>query len=391
MPKEIKFLGLTIRKGSVELKAVPAGNGRQRATNVIRKQQKREVSFQINDIKVALQMAKNVDDPDRSRLHEIFDYIVKDGHMISQLRVAKNEVLSEPYQIYVNGKPDKKLSEALTKRWLNSIIEYILEAEMYGYSLVELDDFDTAKFSIKDVESIPRDYVSIEKQWILIEGTINGPYLPYGEILETLDLLEFGRKSDFGILLNCAYNVIWKYYSRSDWSRGSEKFGMPILAIEADTNNDSELDSLETKAANFGTDGYIVTQKGDVTQLIERSGQRMHDIWLDNIKLCNEEISKIINGQTSSSDPKAFVGAAEVQERTLEGFTSSRLQNIVDEINEKVFPFLVAKGFSIPEGAKFDYPSLIRAREQKLNGPPAPTAPAAPEKKEDKTPDKKPA
>ena len=187
----------------------------------------------------------------------------------------------------------------------------------------------------------------------MIDGNINAAYLDYAPIMEELELMEFGDREDLGILLECAYNVIWKYYSRSDWSRGSEKFGMPILAIEADTNNDSELDALEDRAANFGNDGYIVTQAGDKVTIIERKGDKMHSIYMDNISLCNDEVSKIINGTSSASEAKPFVGTAEVGERTMQTFTIARLQRIADEFNKSVIPYLIRKGFPL-EGKKFN-------------------------------------
>ncbi|MFP5039419.1 DUF935 family protein [Parasediminibacterium sp. JCM 36343] len=214
---------------------------------------------------------------------------------------------------------------------------------------------------------IERFYVSPEKQWILIDGTINGSYLPYGDIKNELNLLEFGDTDNLGCLLECAYNVLWKYYSRSDWSRFSEKFGMPILSIEADTNDATELDKLEQQAANFGADGYIVTQKGDQSRILERSGLNAHYIYKDNIGLCNDELSKIINGQSATSDPKSYVGAAQVQERTMDDFTTARLQAIVDEVTENVMPYLIHKGFPL-EGYTFDYPSLRRAKDAIIKG-----------------------
>jgi hypothetical protein len=169
------------------------------------------------------------------------------------------------------------------------------------------------------------------------------------------------------LLLECAYNVLWKYYSRSDWSRASEKFGMPILSIKAGTTNESELDDLETRAANFGTDGYVIVQAEDEVTIIERTGQNIHLIYKDNITLCDEQISKLINGGTASSDTKAFTGSAEVQERTLEDISSMRMQLVADEMNDKVLPFLEKKGFAV-NGLRFDYPALKRAREKRIFG-----------------------
>lgn len=362
--------------------------GKQRsASNVIKRTAKREAQYQIADIKRALQMAKNPDMPDRKKILEIFEYILKDGHLKSQIRTAKIKVLSEPWLLYNGETPEITASQLLAKRWFGKIIEYILFSEFYAYTLVECDEYDPANWMLK-IKNIDREYVSIEKQWILIDGTISGDNLPYGDIKEQLNLLQFGDAEEYGSLVEAAYNVIFKFYSRSDWSRGSEKFGMPILNIEADTNNDTELDRLEKQAANFGSDGYIVTQKGDKATIIERQGQNIHLIWKDNIAYCDEQISKIINGQTATSDTKAFVGSAEVQERTMEDFTQARLQNIVDEMNENVLPFLRLKGFSIADGLRFDYPELIRARKRKIEGPPVMTAtpdePEADKKDKDK-------
>jgi phage gp29-like protein len=394
----MKILGIQFgKKPAVQLKATPATAVKnQRASKAIKKQYKRSAAFQIADIKSALLMAQQVDTPNRKRIFEIYEYILKDGHIKSQIKMAKIKVSSEPWLLYSSSEtPDLNLTKALSKRWFNSIIEYILEAEFYGFTLLELNEIDPANFMVHCLTSIDREYVSIENQWILIEGTINGSYLPYGDIMQEIDLLEFGRHDDYGCLLECAYNIIFKFYSRSDWSRGSEKFGMPILNIEADTNDDTELDRLETAAANFGTDGYIITQKGDKATIVERQGQKLHDIWFDNIKYCDEQVSKIINGQTASSDPKAFVGAAQVQERTMEDFTLSRLQNVADEMNEKILPYLRLKGFAIPDDMHFDYPTLIRDRKKKIEGPMIPAAtdpiPAPdPTKKEPNKPNQKP-
>lgn len=340
---------------------------KRRATNTIRKQPKREVSFQINDIKTGVQMALNADEPNRGRLHDIYRYVMRDGHLKSQIRHAKIEAIGEPWMLYKDDKPDEEISKLYRKRWMTHIIEYILESEFHGYSVIELTAGAVPGEVNFEVKLIEREYVSIERQWILIEGTVQGAYLPYADIKWDIDLLEFGKRDDLGSLLECAYNVIWKYYSRSDWSRTGEKFGMPILAIEAETQNDKELDALENRAANFGSDGYIVTQAGDKVNIIERTGQNVHLIFKDNIQLCNEEISKIINGQTGTSDQKAYVGAAEVHERVMGAFTMARLQMIADEFNEKVLPYLVYKGV-IVEGYKFDYPALVREREKRLNG-----------------------
>lgn len=377
----------------IELKATPAaksGSGRQKARQVIKKQAGRKVSYQIADLNSAIQLAKNPETPDRSKLFAIFEYVLKDTRLKSQIRDAVMKVTGEPFMLYNESEqPDEELTKKFYKRWFRLIIKNIVLAEMMGYRVVEADRIDASTFSIGDIEPIPNEHVSIERQWILIDGNINGAYLPYGEIAWEIDLLEFGSKTDFGLLLEAAYNIIYKYYARTDWSRANEKVGAPILAIIADTVDDTELDNYETKAANFGTDGYIVGQKGDDIKLIERQGQRMHDTFYDMIKLANEEVTLHINGQTATTDQKSFVGSAEVQERKFEDLTIDRLQNVADEVNEKVLPYLRAKGFAIPEGYTFNYPAVLRDRDKKLKGETTATDPKEQPKEEEVEKDKK--
>lgn len=382
----MKILGISINLAKKSQKA--ASNStieKKRASTLIRKYPKRTLSFQVHDIKVAEAMALNVYIPDRYRLHEIYRYILKDARLKSLIRDAKIDVVSEPWMIYKNDAPDEEATKAINKRWMTHLTEHIVESEFHGFSVVELDWTNDGNAT---VVLIDRQYISIERQWILLDGQASGSYLPYAGIAWDIDLLEFGKRHDLGTLLEAAYNIIWKYYSRSDWSRASEKFGMPILALEANTNNDKELDDLESRAASFGTDGYIVTQAGDKAAVIERTGQRLHDIYLDNIKLCNEEVTLLVNGQTATTDQKSFVGAAEVQERKMDKITTARLQMVVDEFNEKAVPYLINKGI-LSEGHSFNYPELLRTKQQRLLGNPIATdAKPAPEQQGNKN-DKK--
>lgn len=384
----MKILGFNISLAKKATEVKTSDGKKRRASLIIRKQISREVSYEIKDITTALNVARNVDYPDRARLMDIYEYINRDGHLTSQLRTARLKVRSEPWLLYRKGTPDMAASELFNKTWFNKIIEYALDQEFYGFSVVELDELNPAETTIGTVILIPRKHISIEKQWILIDGNINGDYLPYGDVMQQLDLIEFGTRDEYGTLLQCAYNVIWKFYSRSDWARSSEKAGMPITAIKADTNDDKELDEMETRAANLGTDGFIIVQRTDEVSFLERKNENGHLIYKDNIGLCNEELSKTINGNTATTDTKAFSGSAEVQERTMDDFTEGRMQMIVNNINDVFLPYLVAKGFKCND-LRFDYPLLKRTRESKINGPqlPAPGADKKDDAKEDDTKD----
>jgi phage gp29-like protein len=264
------------------------------------------------------------------------------------------KVLSENFGLYSDkGVLDEEQTKLIQKPWFNDLLTYVIDAEFWGHSLVELI-VDTDNVNA-EISLIPREHVSPERKEILIEALLDGLKLPYGDDPASLDLLEITGQDKLGLLLKAAPNVLFKFYARSDWSRASEKFGMPILHLSIDTNDPKQLDEAEQRASSFGTDGYIVTQAGDTAEIIERKGEKLHDIYLANINYCDEQISKLINGQTGTSDQKSFVGAAQVQERILDDYTTARLRNAKYAINFTVIPFLIAKGFTWLEGLEFDY------------------------------------
>lgn len=367
----MKILGIPVPTLNLAKKTQPKPpneiSSKKRAVYAVKEQPRRQVNYEIKDIYAALYMATRPQDhePDRSRLLSIYDYILNDGHLSSQIEQARMKVLSEPFSLFKDKKADEKTTRILQAAWFENILNGILDAEFFGFTLLDAFPLDGKL----DVVTIPRINVSPDDRFLLIDGHVHGKKFPYAGLEEKLNLMHFGRSKDMGTLLNASFNVIFKYYSRSDWSRASEKFGMPMLHIKANTNQESELDRIELKAAAFGTDGFLVTQSGDEATIVERKGQDMHKIYLDNITYCDEQISKIINGQTGTSDEKAFVGSAEVHERMQNTFTISRLRRIKYGVNDIVIPRLVSLGM-IPEGLEFDYMTFLN-EEQSSGKPPS--------------------
>lgn len=352
---------------------IKVADTKTRASYAIRPRPAPAISYEINDIKVATTVATAQYRPDRSRLIMLYEYIMQDSHLSSQIMVAVNKVISESFGLYKGETLDKEATKFLQSAWFELVVTYIVEAELYGYSLVEFD-LDAANRTI-DVTLIYRTCVQPDMKLLQLDGNINGDLVSYADAMNDLKLLQFGVPKDLGSLLKAAYNVLWKFYARSDWSRSSEKFGMPILWIKADTNQDSELDRIEQKAANFGSDGYIVTQAGDEVSIVERSGQDIHKIYLENIRYCDEQISKLIVGQTATSDTQAWAGSSNVQERVMDDISSSRMRRVKYAVNNQVLPFLVKNGFAFLNGLEFDYTIIKEPKADTTPTQPTPDKP----------------
>ena len=263
------------------------------------------------------------------------------------------------FQILKDGKENEDFKKLFEKSWFTDFIRFSVDQEFWGHSLIEFGLLEENEF--KDVTLIDRFHVIPEFQKVRLnyDDEPDDAFF-YGKNLENYFLIEIGDKYDIGLLRKAAREIIWKTYSRSDWSRATEKYGMPLLSIKTDTTSEKELDELENLAQNFGSNGYIIASKETDIEIIQPDkGTQFYLNYKNLAKLCDEQLSKLINGQTGTSDNQAYVGTAEVQERVLNTYTKGRLQRIQRVINDKLIPFLIYHGYPI-EGAKFQYVDLLK-------------------------------
>jgi SPP1 gp7 family putative phage head morphogenesis protein len=292
--------------------------------------------------------------PDRRELIAIYEKASKDAHVISQFEIAKSKLVGEPFIISRGGEEDPELTADFKKPWFEEFLKLCFESEMWGYTLIEFGQIKNGDWS--EVIEFPRRHIEpFSKQILIRPGDYSG--IPYGDKPEALFLLEMGKPKDLGRLEVISREIIWKNFSRTDWSQASEKFGMPILYVKLGTDDEKEIDRVEKLCKNFAANGYIIVTTDDEVSILETAKSDIFKIYEMNARFCDEQISKCTNGQTSSSDQKAYVGAAQVHEHILDDFHSSRLRHASNLVNYSLFPFLMYHGRDLTD-CSFRFPSL---------------------------------
>lgn len=347
---------------------------KERFTKRINIQKPFRVEAEMKNLRDAVDIANNSIMPDRRPLYGVYEIVIKDSHLKSQLLTAHNAIQQSEFKIVnESGTELKDKLKLFEKSWFTDFVYFAVDSELYGHSLIELALKDE-KNEFSQCDLVPRFHVNPSTGEVIIDYSANIK-IDYRNNLKALGLIEIGNKDNLGLLEIAAREVIWKTYSRTDWSQHSEKFGMPLLSIETETVDNKELDAIEDMATNFGSNGYVIMNKGDKASIVPQtsSSGNAHAIYHDNIKLCNEEISKLINGQTMTADNGSSLAQAEVHERILNSFTLSRLARIQRETNDKLIPFLIENGYPL-QGCKFQYKDLEkRDSKQTQPSPPANT------------------
>ncbi len=336
------------------------GKSRRKISSKLLQERRLNIDVEMNVFQQAVYLAKDIDRPDRKPLYSLYEKIIeRDAHLRSQLRTAHFTVQQSEFQILTNQSENKELKKLFETSWFTDFVTYATDQEFWGHSLIEFGWLYDSKF--KDIKLIDRLHVIPEFQSVILD--INHDVtegIPYGENLNNWFLVEIGNKKDLGLLLTAIIEILFKKDARIDWAGFNEKFGMPLLSVTTDKYNETELDELEQFAANFGSNGYVIGSPETQFNIVQPQGtDNGHAKFKDTAEMCDAYISKLINGQTATSDEKSYVGSAEVQERVLNTYVKGRLSRIQRVINDKLIPFLTYHGYPLKD-AKFQYIDLLK-------------------------------
>lgn len=289
----------------------------------------------------------------RYQLYELYEQSLYDAHLSAQVNTRKSGTLHKSYTLVnQNGAEDKKTSELIQKDWFQEVINCILDSVYYGFTAIEVD----SQFKDGEIQKVGRvhsKFFSPERQALLPQPQNYSVTIPLQEPL-TNWLLTFGKSHDIGLLAKASRYTLYKNFSVSDWARHSERFGTPFIVAKTAMTEESELQKYGQMLGNFGNNGWAILDEQDDINLLQQTSNKPYEIYLEMIKFCDEQISKIIVGQTGTADQKSFVGAAEVQERILNWYVEADMKLVRNEINNKVLPFLIEKGYPL-EGLSFEW------------------------------------
>jgi phage gp29-like protein len=337
------------------------------------KPQPDRITMQMGVLRNAADTARDVYNPSWIDLHNIYKNCMTDAQVKSQAQIAVNKLISEDFNVRVNGTDSDQLTELFRRPWFDTFLSILFDAELWGYSLAEFGYIDN-NGEFTGCKLFPRSNVYPHNRNIIVNQTdVCG--IPYsntnpenGELIDPAQyfLLEIGETDDIGLLELIAREVIIKSFSRRDWAEFSEKWGQPRIVVKTDAEG-SDLTNMQTGVSNLARNGYAFIGLDDVIEKLEASGQgASHLIYESNISLCDNNIAKLINGQSGTGEEKAFVGSAEVSERILNDYHYSRLRRYTNVINYQLFPFLTKYGYPLA-GVKGYFPSLEVCEQTKAN------------------------
>ena len=327
---------------------IPRLNQKQPA--IIRLTQPKRFNIDTSDFMAAIHAAENVDYAQRTKLYDLYTDILLDAHLSSVIDKRKNAVLSSSVEFQRNGKPDDVINEQILSPWFYRCVSDILDARFWGFSLLQF--YKNNEWI--DYDLVPRKHVEPIRRLILSRQTdIQG--ISWDEFS---DLLFVGRDADLGLLAKAAPWVIYKRNTTADWAQFSEVFGMPIQEYIYDTDDEDARERALQDANSIGSLATFIHGKDTELQLREAGNKTgSADVYERLVERCNSEISKLILGNTltTESSDNGTQALGTVHKKVEESVAKADREYVLKVLNYDMTDIFARMGINT-SGGKFCFP-----------------------------------
>lgn len=302
-------------------------------TNTLQKQT-------LEEWKLALMLAADIENPNRSVLQRLYENLLLDNHLGSVIDSRLLYSQRAPFKIVDNqGNEVEELSELLERTWFEDFVEHTLNSRFQGTQLIELFEINSVTKELKEIEIIPIGHFNPHKGIITKNpGDQTGWFYKDGGLVN--HYIQVGKNKDLGMLAKLAPTVLGKKLGWGSWLDYLEKYGVGSLFITTEHQGKADLNRLERAARAFRSAGYMITNGGEKIEVkgADAGNPQNFDLLIER---ANSEISKRVLGGAGITDDKAYVGSSEIQFQLAQDRYDSDLLLLKNVINQELLPRLV--------------------------------------------------
>ena len=310
----------------------------------------------------ALDYAESRTTPNRTEYYRLLKDIVLDGHLSATIEQRKNAILCRDFKVMVNGEYSEDKTKELKKDWFIKILNAILDSQYYGFTLLDLGAYNDG---FNDIVTVERQYVKPELNLVTYTSSENVGIQIDDPRYKKWSLYFCSDVYNLGILCKAAPYVLWKKNAIGFWSEHTEKFGQPFRIGKTDVTDEVLLSNMEYNLKNMGSSFWAVMGQDDSIELVTGNQSGNYEIYDKLIERCNSELSKLVLGQTGTTDEKSFVGSAQVHKNVLSEIVEADDKWVTTQVNKKVFEVLNMHGLGFENCTfEFDYGESLSLKDK---------------------------
>ncbi len=285
---------------------------------------------------------------------EILEQLTADAHLMSvvqsrKLGVLRQEFKFEPGVAKEGEKPSSQaeqlaadFSADLKAIGMRDLLSSILDAPYYGMTPIELTFAPTeGRLKLAKAEGKPVRWFGFDAdnnpRFKSLEKEEEGEELPWGKFVFVRHFPTYDNPYGLRLFSRCFWPITFKKGGLKFWVTFMEKYGMPFLLgrYSRGTTPDQQQQMLNN-LQQMVRDAVAVVPEGDSVELLGGKSAGGHMVFEKMKTAMNEEISKVIQGQTltTESGSSGSYSLGKVHGEVLTAFQESDLTMAKEALNE---------------------------------------------------------
>lgn len=293
---------------------------------------------------------------DRSLLIDIYENCyTQSARLQSCCETLNAQLTGERYSlgtINADGKFERDIEESKKAQGLEfeKIIQGIIEAKLYGYTLLEIiNDTDPNTKLLKEVNIIERRNVLADQNRVVQRQGIWAPgwNLSDEQFRHIYVLVNTGG---YGLFAATTPLILAQKFTLANWVNFSHTYGQPIIHGKTIAEDTITRKRLASDIARAATNKVIVTGKDDEIDIKAFTMSNSEKIYDSLIAYVNREVSNLILGSESMAGAtQSYVGSTKAHEDIFRARVKNWRKYIENVINEKILPVLKYWGYIKPD------------------------------------------
>jgi len=305
----------------------------------------------------AQNQAQLAENPKFFPIQNLYDNILRDLHLKSQVNNRMLKSLSRPFTIKnADGKTNEELTKTMQdKGFIYQINKAILETVYRKHSLGEFSYKMVNNELVLNFDIVPRQNVDPINGYIYYDYT-DDKKIKYREQKEYGTwLIEFGEKNtDLGLLDGCVPMVLFKRFGGSCWSELCEIYGIPPRVMKTNTQDKVMVNRAKQMMQDMGSAAWFIIDDSETFEFakgVDTNG----DVYKNLLQFCNNEMSMGISGTVVGQDTKnGSNGKEKTSMGILDDLVDADLSLIEQCWRDTVIPALQQLGI-LPAGVLYKY------------------------------------
>lgn len=314
---------------------------------------------EIKDWQTAVMAATDPKNPRRELLYFIYQSLLRDDDLQATIenRVLPLQMASFRMVDKKTGEHVKEATELLERTWFQDLRRMSIMSTLQGNLLVSLaEKLNPKTLEIEEIEEIPQcNYVA--QAGVIVENPYDQIGTSYREGGMETYYYQFGKDWDLGLLNVLAIPIFAKKLGFGSWISYIDQFGIPFMFVVTERLDEKRRDELFDMMNEMRSGRYAVLQGQERIDFGKEASSSTTNAFEPFMERCHGIITRLILGQTGTTNNEAFEGTSEVHERVEKYRHEADKLRFMYLFNYEIIPRLVkiSPAYAIFERCKLEW------------------------------------